>query len=465
MTPDSNQNGISNRSASRPLSLRYSASAAALIIAMTALPAHAQQIINNGDNMTVTSNAEGEIITASIGVTSTVIGAPVVVVDNNDVTVSNDGTLRTTGVTQTIQLNQGTTGAVINNGVTGVLEADSRVVNFDGTDATLNNDGIIRGTDSQRNGAVYGNRTSNNININNSATGLIDAGVEGAGIAIEVGGGGAPRGGSIVNDGTVQGRGQSAPTGGTAGDGLRFFGPGLAPEYIYSGDITNSGSIVSESNQGPVAGVRFANRIGFQGTLDNSGTISGANNGLYFGNVADHTGGIVNNSGTISSDSRALNIDGSGLVVNNLAGGEIIGTANQRNGTVYADSTAQDFILNNSGIIDAGAGNEGAGFSTELSAAGNAFDINNTGTIQGRGTAGAGLTAAGDGVRFERARNAGVLDGSSVGLFTGNITNSGTIDSEGDSGTTAGIRFVNGVSFSGTIDNQAGGTISGVQNG
>ncbi len=439
--------------------------ASSTIAMLASAQAHAQQIINDGDNITVTSAADGETISAAAGVTSTVDGAPVVVVSNNDVTLDNAGTLRTTGVTQTVQVNAGTTGATINNAATGVLEADSRVVNFDGTDAVLNNDGIIRGTGSQRNGAVYGNRTSNNIAINNSATGLIDAGVEGAGIAIEVGGGGAPRGGSIVNVGTVQGRGQAAPTGGTAGDGLRFFGPGLAPAYVYNGNITNSGTIASESTQGTVAGIRFANRIGFQGVLENQagGTISGAQNGLYFGNDADHSGGVVNNAGTISSDSRALNIDGTGLVINNT--GSILGTGNQRNGTVYADSTAQDFVLNNDGTIDAGAANQGAGFSVELSEAGNAFTINNTGTVQGRGQASAGAAAAGDGLRFERARNAGVLDGSTTGLFTGEIVNSGLIDSESTQGTAAGIRFVNGVSFSGTIDNQAGGTISGAQNG
>ncbi len=439
--------------------------ASSTIAMLASAQAHAQQIINDGDNITVTSAADGETISAAAGVTSTVDGAPVVVVSNNDVTLDNAGTLRTTGVTQTVQVNAGTTGATINNAATGVLEADSRVLNFDGTDAVLNNDGIIRGTGSQRNGAVYGNRTSNNIAINNSATGLIDAGVEGAGIAIEVGGGGAPRGGSIVNVGTVQGRGQAAPTGGTAGDGLRFFGPGLAPAYVYNGNITNSGTIASESTQGTVAGIRFANRIGFQGVLENQagGTISGAQNGLYFGNDADHSGGVVNNAGTISSDSRALNIDGTGLVINNT--GSILGTGNQRNGTVYADSTAQDFVLNNDGTIDAGAANQGAGFSVELSEAGNAFTINNTGTVQGRGQASAGAAAAGDGLRFERARNAGVLDGSTTGLFTGEIVNSGLIDSESTQGTAAGIRFVNGVSFSGTIDNQAGGTISGAQNG
>ncbi len=439
--------------------------ASSTIAILASAQAHAQQIINDGDNVTVTSAADGETISAASGVTSAVNGAPVVAVNNNAVTLDNAGTLRTTGVTQTVQINAGTTGAVINNAATGLLEADSRVVNIDGIGATLNNDAIIRGTGSQRNGAVYGNRTSNNISINNAATGLIDAGVEGAGIAIEVGGGGAPRSGSIVNAGIIQGRGQAAPTGGTAGDGLRFFGPGLAPEYVYSGDITNSGTFASESAVGPTAGIRFANRIGFQATLTNetTGVISGVNNGLYFGNDADHTGGVVNNAGTISSGSRALNIDGTGLTINNT--GSILGTGNQRNGAVYADSTAQDFTLNNDGVIDAGVGNQGAGFSVELSAAGNDFDINNSGTVQGRGIAAAGLTAAGDGLRFERARNAGVLDGSSTGLFTGTITNDGLIDSEGDSGTTAGIRFVNGVSFNGTIENQAGGTISGVQNG
>ena len=357
---------------------------ASLIAVLVAAPLSAQTVINDGDNATVTSAADGETISAAAGVTSVVDGAPVVVVDTNDVPVDNAGTLATTGVTQTIQVNQGTTGAVINNAATGRLEADSRVVNFDGTDATLSNDGVILGTGSQRNGTVYANRTSNNIDINNSATGSIDAGVEGAGIAIEVGGGGAPRGGSITNAGTIQGRGQAAPTGGTAGDGIRFFGPGLAPDYVYEGDITNSGLINSESTQGTVAGVRFANRIGFQGTLTNEegGVISGAQNGLYFGNDADHTGGVVNNAGIISSDSRALNIDGTGLVVNNT--GEILGTGNQRNGTVYADSTAQDFELNNlaTGVIDAGEGNQGAGFSVELSSAeegGNTFNINNVG--------------------------------------------------------------------------------------
>ena len=97
------------------------------------------------------------------------------------------------------------------------------------------------------------------------------------------------------------------------------------------------------------------NGVSFQGTLTNEegGTISGTQNGVYFGNATPAGGGLnsgtVNNAGTFSSDSRALNIDGSGLTVNNS--GSILGTGDQRNGTVYADSTAQDFELNNTCLL------------------------------------------------------------------------------------------------------------------
>ena len=431
--------------------------------------AHAQTVINDGDNVTVTSQANGETITAAAGVTSEVNGAPVVIFNNDDVTLNNAGTLRTLGVTNTVQINENADNGVVNNLSTGVLEAASRAVDIQGDGFTLNNEGIIRGVGDQRNGTVYANRTANDFAINNiGGASVIDAGSgnNGAGVSIELGGGGAPITGSISNEGLIQGRGQAAAPDNTAGDGVRFFGPGLAPSYTFVGDITNSGDIVSESAVGPVAGVRFSNAINFQGVLDNQadGVISGVNNGVYFGD-ADHTGGVVNNAGTISSGSRAFNIDGVGLEINNT--GSILGTGNQRNGTVYADSTAQGFTLNNlaGGTIDAGAGLEGAGFSVELSESGNAFGIVNAGDIFGRGDAGAGLATAGDGIRLERTRVGGALDGTTTGLFTGTITNSGNITSEGANGTVGGFRAVNGVSFQGTLTNEAGGVISGVQNG
>ena len=46
----------------------------------------------------------------------------------------------------------------------------------------------------------------------------------------------------------------------------------------------------------------------------------------------------------IISDSRGVNIDGDNVSVDNH--GSILGTADQRNGTVYADGDADNFQLN-----------------------------------------------------------------------------------------------------------------------
>ena len=361
------------------------------------------------------------------------------------------------------------TGGVLRN--QGTISSGSRALNIDGEGLSVVNEGDIIGTGNQRNGTVYSDDTANNFWLDNS--GRIDAGVGNAGSGVSLSVGSTPLDASIDNSGIIQGRTQAGTPLGSAdaqaGDGLRLEGVrGTNADGstsfaagAFTGVISNSGEIASGDNTaGTVAGVRAVNGLSFQGALNNTGSITGASNGLYFGD-ADHTGGVVNSSGVISSDSRALNIDGTGLEINN--DGTVLGTGDQRNGTVYADSTAQDFTLNNRGSIDAGAGNEGAGFSAELSAVGNDFTINNSGELRGRGTAGAGLATAGDGIRLERTRVDGALDGSTTGLFTGTINNSGFITSEGDSGTTAGFRAVNGVDFQGVLTNT--GTISGVQNG
>ena len=194
--------------------------------------------------------------------------------------------------------------------------------------------------------------------------------------------------------------------------------------------------------------------MSFSGTFDNAGTISGIQNGVYFGNAvdgegADHSNGVFNNlaGGTISSDSRAFNLDGTGLTVNNA--GEIIGTGNQRNGTFYADATADNYTLNNlaGGVIDAGLGNQGSGVSLQSGDVDGdtvTFSITNDGTIAGRGEAlASGATA---GLR--------VFAGATNVTVNGDITNTGTIASE-----TAPAILIEGVNYTGTITNS--GSLTG----
>ena len=412
-------------------------------------------VIGEGVSGVAINNAAGESITA----------AETAVEINGDATVNNAGEIA--GGVNGVDFTETGTGTLNN---TGVVSSDSRAVQINGDGVEVNNQGAIVGTDDQRNGTVYSDRSADDFTINND--GLIDAGEgnEGAGVSTELVAEGTTF--DVNNNGLIQGRGDAAAGAATAGDGIRLERTRVdgaldgTTTGLFDGTINNNGTIDSEGENGTVAGFRAVNGVDFQGQLNNNGTISGTQNGVYFGNETpagggNNVGGVVNNNGTISSDSRAFNIDGTGLEVNN--NGEIIGTDDQRNGTVYADETAQDFTLNNNGLIDAGEGNDGAGFSAELAEEGNTFEINNNGVLLGRGDAAAGETTAGDGVRLERSRVDGALDGTTTGLFDGTINNNGTIVSEGANGTVAGFRAVNGVDFQGELNNN--GTIAGTQNG
>jgi len=109
----------------------------------------AQTVINDGNNVTVTSAADGETIDVAAGVISTVDNAPVVVVASDDVTLENEGTLRTTGLTQAVQVNQAAQRGTINNAATGSVEGASRAINIQNTGLVVNNTGRIVGTGNQ----------------------------------------------------------------------------------------------------------------------------------------------------------------------------------------------------------------------------------------------------------------------------------------------------------------------------
>lgn len=406
-----------------------------------------------GDGIRVFAGADnatfrGEIVNRSV-ITSESEQGPVSAIRiangvNFDGNIDNGRAGIISGANNGVYFGTGNHDATINN--RGIIESSSRAVNIDGSGVHLVNSGQIRGTDDQRNGTVYSDGTADNYSITNSFRALIDAGEDnqGAGIALQTGDvSGDTVNASITNNGAILGRGQAAPNVGLAGDGIRIFAGADNPTF--QGNIVNRGIVSSESDQGAVSAIRIANGVNFDGTIDNRGRIDGDNNGLYFG-TGDHNASVTNR-GVIQSDSRAVNIDGTGVELTNS--GRILGTGDQRNGTVYADSTADDYVINNTsrGIIDAGQGNDGSGVSLQTGDVDGDIvqaTVTNSGRIIGRGDAETGNTV-GDGLRL--------FSGQTGVTFEGDITNRGLIQASSISDTAVGISIENGITLDGSIIN------------
>ena len=405
---------------------------------------------NTGTTDAVISNS-GQIL--SEGANGTVAGVRTVDGVNFQGQLSNAGTIA--GVQNGVYFGLGDhTGGSFVNEAGGVVSSDSRALNIDGTGLSVENAGTILGTGDQRNGTAYADGTADDFSVTNSGTINAGAGNQGSGFGAEIG---SAADGintfSLDNSGLIQGRGDAAAGTNLAGDGVRI--GNVRNTGTTDATITNSGKILSEGENGTVAGVRVVNGVNFQGSLTNSGTIAGAQNGVYFG-TGDHSGGSFVNErgGVVSSDSRALNIDGVGLDVVNS--GVIIGTGDQRNGTVYADGTADKYTFTNTGLVDAGFGNNGSAVSLQTGdVAGDVVSaaIFNEGVLQGRGDAVEGNTV-GDGLRLFSSQE----DASFAGL----VQNEGLIAGSSDSDAAAGIRIDGGLNLLGAIINE--GEIRGTVN-
>ncbi|MFK8183191.1 MAG: hypothetical protein AB8B99_07435 [Phormidesmis sp.] len=392
-------------------------------------------------------------------------GNSAVLASGSNVNISNRGSL--SGALNGIS----TTGDNFRLTNRGTIASDSRAVDLtDGDNLSVTNRGSILGTGNQRNGTLYVDGTVDNANILNARGAVIDAGADNLGDALswQVGAAGdaSTSNINIDNRGLLQGRGDGdavfaggARVGGNGSSGLRFFNGSEELEAALSGTIRNSGTITSEVNVGFLGGLVVEDGVAFSGNITNtrSGLISGPRNGLYIGNAEHNL--TIDNSGRIESGSRAVNIDGSGVRLQNS--GEIIGTGNQRNGTIYSDATAEDFSIQNDrrGVVDAGSGNQGAGISLQLGdEAGDVIEssVLNRGVIQGRGDAADGTNAAGDGIRLF----AGIADGDVT--FQGDITNgrSGRIIGSQD-----GITVQDRVTLQGNIINERRSEIVGEQDG
>ena len=369
------------------------------------------------------------------------------------------------------------------NGRDGLISSGSRAVNLDGDNVSLVNRGHILGTGNQRNGTVYIDGTGDNISVDNQRGAVIDAGEGnlGDGISVQVGASGDPSSENIeiINSSLIQGRGDGpdvfadgARTASNGSSGVRFFNGSGTPEATVTGSVVNRGTITAEVNVGFLGGLVVEDGVAFEGRIENQrgGVIAGPRNGLYIGN-ADHDLDILNvGNALISSGSRAVNLDGDNVSLVNQ--GSILGTGNQRNGTVYIDGTGDNISINNqrSGVIDAGEGNLGDGISVQVGATGDLasenINIVNIGLIQGRGD---GPDVFADGARTASNGSSGVRffngSGTPEATVTGSIVNSGTITAEVNVGFLGGLVVEDGVAFEGRIVNDRRGLIEGPRNG
>jgi hypothetical protein len=335
-------------------------------------------------------------------------------------------------------------GTLIN---TGTITSLSRGVNIGGTGVTLDNNGLIITTENARNGVVYTDLTSNNFTIINGPAGRIE-GAEGTtadAVSIELNDS-VPITGTLTNAGTIRGRGEAS--------GVWIYSPTGGPAQ-FAGTIDNSGFIISEAMTGIDAAVLVESGVDFIGTLRNSGEIRGERNGIYFGDGDHSQATIVNEEGAvISSQSRAVNIDGEGLTLINE--GEIVVNGNARNGVIYANNGADGYSITNeeTGVIRGTFATVSDAISLELDESTSA-SITNSGTIFGTGGTLGGEVASG--VRL-------FSDDPQRGSdFTGDIVNTGMILSEARGGVSAAILVQDGVNFTGSITNS--GRIDGARHG
>ena len=137
---------------------------------------------------------------------------------------------------------------------------------------------------------------------------------------------------------------------------------GDTPTVLIEGDRGTVENRFTGEITGEQTGVQVNGEDAF---IRNRGSISADFNGVDFTNGGESSGTLLN-TGEISSDSRAVNIGGDGVSVFNE--GDILGTGDQCNGTIYTDATAENFVIENrrSGVVDAGDGNDGAAISLQI---------------------------------------------------------------------------------------------------
>jgi outer membrane autotransporter protein len=220
--------------------------------------------------------------------------------------------------------------------------------------------------------------------------------------------------------------------------------------------ITNSGTITGRTGGGLSIGIGVAGLI--QGGITNSGTVSGGDRAIQITNAATSFGGGITNSGALTSGNTAVLISAqtfNGSVINSSTGtltaggadaqasilvtGVSLFTGNISNaGTITTAGFAQGIIIDGNGTFAGGFTNAGSIAGPE-----EAINILNTASFGG------GIVNA-LGATMISASDAAIEIGTdgAVSLFSGGITNAGTITAH-----LFGIEISGVSTFSGGISN------------
>ena len=301
--------------------------------------------------------ATGETVTITVSQSETVEGDLIGVFSRgSQTTLTNAGTIRGNGSADGLNV-------LPEGGIT-----------VDGGPATITNSGIITGAGHGISTAYFYNSVTQSLEAR--AIGLV---VENSGTIAGESNDGVRLigGGRVTNSGTITGAG--AP----GADGVSMF--------AYQGQaLQNYAALVVNAADGTISGQRFGIILSGGGEVENAGSITGRDGGLFIQGTASNSGDLsgltarVVNSGTITG-TRSDGIDGYGIGF----GSDLSAATLENSGTISSAAGAGVFngTLGDVTITNAAGGTIEGGKLGIYSSGSGSMTISNAGTIRGNGSA------------------------------------------------------------------------------
>ena len=309
------------------------------------------------DGQTTSVIDPGMDVNAAAGVTQTITSGDNILFNDqvsDGSTVTNSGTLinlDTSDEDVVVFIDNSEDDITVINTATGTLSGVNGVIFGEGDTTTIINDGLIEGTGNADEGVIYFDRDADSNANTIINTGTITS-VDGATIGFDslLGTDGSSgtlfdetgtslfvldNSGIISNTGTdsdsdaINLNGDPGTTGGVARGSIEISAAGVTQvNSQIEVDITNSGTISATRDSSSNAAIRSEDDAILSGTITNTatGVITAAESGIRIAASHGEHSVTIDNSGLIEGDTNsAIFITGSGVTVNNLAGGIILG--------------------------------------------------------------------------------------------------------------------------------------------